>query len=137
MTEWPDVEGGMLTYLKSKLTLPKGVYLGIPVGAGKSPNMFPLVTIQRVGGGDDPSEAPIDRALMQFNVWGTSDRDKARCWNCVAELRGVLSEITGATSLDANVVAFGASVNNIVYAPDGVDGRPRYVVTALVTAANP
>jgi hypothetical protein len=109
------------------------VYLGVPEGALDNPSMFPMLVIQRVGGGQDPSEALLDRALMQVMVIGKG-RDSKGCWDCASDTRDALVAIRGNTALRSNVVAWGAEVNNVTYAPD-VDGRPRYAITALVTAA--
>lgn len=130
-TQWPDVEGALVDYLKTHVT--SNAFLGIPNGVWKAPDKFPLITVQRVGGGQDPSEVPLDLALMQIDVWGRG-RDKAGCWNVVATVRDVLATIRGHTLLRSDVVAYGAEVNNVVYAPDAADGRPRYVITTQVVA---
>jgi hypothetical protein len=47
------------------------VFFGVPKGATEA--TFPLVTVSRVGGGDDFSEVPIDIALVQIDCWGGID----------------------------------------------------------------
>lgn len=138
MTAWPDVEGAMKDYLKTQVTgANQHVFLGVPNGVWEAPNMFPLLTVQRVGGGQDAGEAPIDLALIQIDVWGklpTEGAGKSQCWAVVGEVRDVLDAIRGATLIRSDVWAHGAIVNNISYAPDAADGRPRYVITTQVVA---
>lgn len=129
---WPDVEGAMKDYLATNVASAKGVYLGVPEGALNNPSMFPMIVVQRVGGGQDPSEALIDRPLIQLMVIGKG-RDNAGCWNCASETRDVLAAIRGNTTLRTDVVAYGAEVESVLYTPD-VDGRPRYAITTQVVA---
>lgn len=134
---WPDVEGAMKEYLSTHVASARGVWIGVPEGAlddGADTKMFPMITVQRVGGGQDPSEAEVDLALIQLTVIGRM-RGAQGCWNCTAELRSVLAAIRGNTALRSDVVAYGAEVNSVVFAADA-DGRPRYAVTTLVTAAS-
>lgn len=133
---WPDVEGAMKDYLATNVASAKGVYLGVPEGAlddSADTKMFPMITVQRVGGGQDPSEADVDLALIQLMVIGRK-RGAQGCWDCTAETRSVLAAIRGNTTLRADVVAYGAEVSSVLYTPD-VDGRPRYAITTEVVAA--
>jgi hypothetical protein len=130
---WPDVEGAVKDYLVSEVASARGAYYAVPVGALGTPSMFPMLIVQRVGGGQDPSEAPVDLALMQITVIGR-ERDKEGCWNTTSETRDALAAIRGNTPIRSDVMAYGAEVESVVYSPD-TDGRPRYVVTAMVTAS--
>jgi hypothetical protein len=127
---WPDVEGGMKAYLMGKGLR---AYLGVPAGADKNPSLWPLISITRVGGGQDSSEAPLDLALIQFDVWG-SVGGRVACWGYTAQLRTALDAINGATLLQGQTVAYGADVMSVAFFPDPANDRPRYVVTAQVTS---
>jgi hypothetical protein len=129
----PDVEGAVRDYLRDQDVCDGRVYFGVPTG---SPT-YPLATVQRVGGGDDPSEAPIDQALIQIDVWGRVDAaghtDKAEARTAADAVRAALHAIRGATALSETCTAYGAAVEADLWAPDPTD-RGRYSITALVTA---
>ena len=130
-----DVEGAVRDHLRSLNIDDLGtrVFFGVPDG---DPT-YPLATIQRVGGGDDPGEAPIDLALLQVDVWGRLDAaghtDKAQARAVADDVRAALQAIRGATALTAAVTAYGAAVESDLWAPDPA-GRGRYSITVLVTA---
>lgn len=130
----PDVEGAIRDHLRTTNIDDVGtrVYFGVP----DTPT-FPLITIQRVGGGDDPGEAPIDLALIQIDVWARTDAaghtDKAQARAVADDVRTALQNIRGATSLTDTCIAYGAAVEADLWAPDPTD-RGRYSITALVTA---
>lgn len=130
---WPDVEGALRTWLRTKTTLGVGqrVFFGAPDDAKEAD--YPMITISRVGGGADGSDAPIDLPLIQFDVWAPLRR-KDIALEAVNALRGVLSSVRSPTAVTANVVLYGAEVNTVVYLSDPADNRPRYSVTAQVTA---
>jgi hypothetical protein len=138
MSSWPDVEGALRTHLRANTALVTAlggarVFWEIP-----SDPPWPLVTISRVGGGQDPGEAPVDRALVSFDCWGDLD-DKGRArWReltaVVNALRSALDAIEGRTTLASGVDVFGVSVAGVVRSADPNNGRPRYTVTAEVTA---
>jgi hypothetical protein len=134
VSTWPDVEGSIETYLKAHVPLVSNrVYFGIPVGADKAAKLWPLITVTRIGGGQDSSEAPIDLALIQIDVWG-SLRKKQETWAVVAQVRSVLEGVRGNTALDGTVTAFGAEVVSVAFLPDPASDRPRYVITTQVVA---
>lgn len=134
-----DVEGGLRTYLRAdagiQAVVAQRVFFGIP----DSPT-FPLVVVRRVGGGDDPSEAALDQALVQFDCWGpvtaSGHGDKATAQSVRAAVRKVLRLLAmqGATALDANTVCYGAVVQSDIWLPDPADDMPRYAISAVVTA---
>lgn len=130
---YPDIEGALRDHLRTAGVCAGRVYFGIP----DSDPTYPLATVQRVGGGDDLSEAPIDLALMQITVWGRQDArlhtDKAEARAEANKVRDALYAIRRATALTASVIAYGAAVESDLWAPDPSD-RGRYVITALVTA---
>lgn len=130
-----DVEGAVRDYLRNQDIDDLGarVYFGVPTGSAT----YPLATVQRVGGGDDVSEAPIDQALIQIDVWGRIDNaghtDKAQARAVADGVREALRDIRGATELTDTCIAYGAAVEADLWAPDPTD-RGRYSITALVTA---
>lgn len=134
---WPDVEDAVRQYLRNWPALndiiDRRVFFGVP----KKDARFPMLTIMRVGGGDDTSEAPVDNALIQVQVWGrvpTEGGGKAECTHMALLVRQALSELRSRTSVTTDVDLCGATVANVVWVPDPADDRPRYIVTATVTA---
>lgn len=136
---WPDVEGGLKTYLVADAdvgaVVAGRVYFAVPAEP-----TFPLIVIRRVGGGETPTaEAPVDNALIAFDCWGNV-RDKMSAYTVKAAVRRALFKIRSRVVLRTpaagveGVDAFGASVDGDVWAPDPADDRSRYVVTATVTA---
>lgn len=125
-----DIEGGLRTWLRlqSDITAVVGtrVWFGIPEGA-----TFPLIDLQRVGGGPQEGEAPLDDALIQFDCWGAG-KNKAQAWAVTAALLGVLESMTP-QQLAAGVYGYGVSVESVIFLPDPANSQARYVVTALVT----
>lgn len=134
MSTWPDVEGAVRAWLRAdtgvQAVVDRRVFFGVP----QDPARYPLVTIQRVGGGNDPSaDVPIDQAVLQVDVWG-NPRRKDEAHRALAAVRTALERIRGNTRLDAGTVAFGADVESVAFFPDPADDRPRYTATVLVTA---
>lgn len=139
MSAWPDVEGGLRTYLRtvSALTTALGgqrVFWEVPANPP-----YPCITVTRIGGGETPgSDAPIDNALISFDCWGDFDAAGRGKWRelmtVVNTLRSALEQVRGRTTLATGVHAFGIAVAGVVRAPDPDNGRPRYTVTAEVTA---
>jgi hypothetical protein len=126
-----DVEGGIRDHLRAdagvSAIVGTRVLFGVPSNAE-----FPLVTVQRVGGGDDPSEAPIDLALVQIDCWG-AERNKSQARALADAVREWARSIRRATDLNEEVTAYGAVVESDLWAPDATD-RPRYSITAQVMA---
>lgn len=134
---WPDVEGALRTWLREHADIQAVVGRRVFFGVPKSPT-WPLITVQRIGGGQDSSEAPVDLALVQLDVWGSIDPSgngrKAETTAAVNALRSVLGSVSNRTALTSAVDVFGIEVVSVVWAPDPEDDRPRYVVTAEVAA---
>lgn len=140
--DFPDVEGGIRDYLRGHASVSALVGTRVFFGIPATPT-FPLVVVQRVGGADDPSEAAIDQAVIQIDCWGRlyadSDPthvggDKAGCDAIRRAVRKALRDIRTATALNASVVAYGARVESDPFRPDPDSDRPRYAITASVTA---
>lgn len=127
----PDVEGAVRDALRADddvtALVDERVFFGVP-----SNPTWPLITVQRVGGGDDPGEAPIDLALVQIDCWG-AERNKAQAWAVAAAVRAWAQSVRRATALTEEVTAYAVTVESVLWAPDPTD-RPRYSITALVMA---
>lgn len=146
MTEsYPDIEGGLRTFLRADTGViaatadvqgAASVWFGIPKGATE--DYFPLITIMRVGGGDDASDIPIDRALLQIDCWGSlhtnGNGNKASATTLVNAVRSALRAVRRRTELATGIYAFGFNVESSIWLPDPDNDRPRYVVTAEGTA---
>lgn len=138
----PDIEGALRTWLRAQATITavvgNRVFFGVPKGATEA--SFPLITVQLVDASDDASEAPLTQALVQFDVWGSIDESgngkKADATAVVNTLRSVFRTVRGRTALTASVAAFGIDTVGIGWSPDPDNDRPRYVVTAEVTAVS-
>lgn len=129
----PDVEGACRTHMR--------LNAGIAAAVGEKV-LFGVVgddaqiTVRRVGGGDDTSEAPIHQALIQFDCWG-APRNKAQAWAVASAVLSWARAIRRATALTTEVTAYGVDVESVIWAPDDAD-RPRYSITASVMArSNP
>ena len=132
---WPDVEGAVRDHLRADADVAAlvgtRVFFGVPLDSnGQVTAQLPLVTISRVGGGDDASEAPIDQALLQIDCWAAS-RNKAQAHAVTSAVRKSLTEIR--TAEVGSTVLFGAVVESVIWSPDPKD-LPRYSLTALVSA---
>lgn len=137
--EFPDVEGGLRTYLRADVALTTAlggqrVFMQVP-----DDPPYPCVTVARVGGGESAtSDTPVDHALVSIECWGELDANGRPKWvalmSVVNAVRSALSVIRGRTTLSSDVDAFGVTVAGVVRAPDPDNGRPRYVVTAEVAA---
>jgi hypothetical protein len=136
----PDVEGGVRTFLRANAEVAaivgQRVFFGVPKGATEA--TFPLVTVSRIGGGDDFSEVPIDIALLQIDCWGGIDDSgngkKAEAVSLLNAVRNACLAIRGRVALNSSVDAAGIFVQSVVWLPDPANDRPRYSVTAEVTA---
>jgi Protein of unknown function (DUF3168) len=130
MSNWPDCEGSMRDYLRADASLAalvgNRVFFGIPDRVA-----FPLVTVTRVSGGDDPSTIPIDRPLLQLDCWGRKG-NKTEAFNVAAAVRDALFAISNTTS--GTALLYGASVIGGVFFPDPETDQPRYVLTVELAA---
>jgi hypothetical protein len=133
--DFPDVEGAVREYLMAQGSVNA---LGSGFFAIPDKPTFPLFVVSRVGGGDDTSEAVIDQALIQIDVWGPTRAEqrggKATTTAMALAIRSVLRAIRGLTALNATVSAYGAEVISMVTPPDPRSDRPRYALTVAVTA---
>ena len=137
--QFPDTEGAIRSWLRDQLAVRavvgNRVFFGVPKAATEA--TFPLVTVQLVSTVPDPSEAPIDRSLIQIDCWGSLDASgngqKAAATALVNTIRALCHSITQPTPM-GTVTVFGCNVESVTWLPDPTNDRPRYSVTAEVTA---
>lgn len=130
--DFSDVEEGVRQYLRNDTDVDAVVDRRVFFGVPKEGPTFPLITVRRVGGGDDASEAPVDLAVVSISCWGTNTKSSA--WSTAAAVRKALHKIRRKTLLAPGVYAHGATVDGVIWSPDPEDARPRYIVTTRVTA---
>lgn len=124
-----DIEGAIRTALRADSGVSAIVAQRVHFGVPTNPT-WPLVTVQRVGGGDDPSEAPIDLPLVQIDCWG-AERNKAQARALADAVRAWCRTIRTATDLDTITTVYGVNVDSDIWTPDATD-RPRYSITCSV-----
>lgn len=133
MSTWPDTEGALKTFLAADTAIAaivgSRVFFGMPTNVTDAD--FPMVTLQRVGGGEAAGDAPVDEALVQIDCWGAV-RDKASAWTLCSAVRDRLTQ-RGDVALNGTVRA-GLVVDSVIWLPDPDNARARYSVTAEVTA---
>lgn len=136
MSAFGDVEGAVKTLLRQAPVAGGRVFFDFPRPAQGEPT-YPFVVIQRVGGGDDLGEAPLDVALVQVDVWGDLDASGHPAWaslmSVVNAVRDALYMLSGRTTI-GDVDLFGAQEAGMVRLVDQANGRPRYSLTVEVTA---
>lgn len=138
MSTWPDPEGLTRDHLKATAAVSaivgSRVFFGIPKKAIET--TFPLVVVARVGGGQDPGEAPLDLPLLQIDCWGSlnsaGDGLKAACTALVNAVRSSLEAMGTETRVAGHEV--GVNVESVLWLPDPDNQRPRYSITAEVAA---
>jgi len=138
--ESPDPEGAIRAYLRAdsdvSAIVGNRVFFGVPRSAIEA--TFPLVTVARIGGVDDPSEAPVDLGLIDISCWGSIDASgnglKASATALANAVRSALHRIRQRTSAGTATDVFGVQVAGVVWAPDPDTDRPRYVITAEVVS---
>jgi hypothetical protein len=130
--DWPDIEKGLRAYLRADPDVTALVNSRVFFGVPRKDPIFPLITVSRIGGGEDRSEADVDVAVYSVSCWGNSSKQEAL--DVANAVRKALRKIRGRTALAPGVIAFGATVDTVLWRPDPADDRPRYIVTGQVTA---
>lgn len=136
MSTWADVEGAVRDHLRADAGVAAlvgaRVFFGIPKTAPAG--SWPLVVVQRVGGGQDGSDAPVDVALVQVDCWGTLDGSGNGVKSVATALVNTVRAALETVGTDQAAVLRGAVVQSVLWLPDPDNDRPRYAVTAEVTA---
>lgn len=126
----------MRTYLRAKTPAANRVFFGIPKDANDG--TWPLIVVSRVGGGQDGSDAPVDVSLIQLDCWAGFDASgngrKADAQALVNSARAALESMGTDKPIVAGTQLHGANVESVLWLPDPDNDRPRYVLTAEVTA---
>lgn len=138
MSTWPDVEGLVRDGLRADAGVTaivgQRVFFGIPKEAKDS--TFPLVVVRRVGGGQADGEAPLDVAGIQIDCWGSIVRGNGVKSTATALVNAVRSWCES-VGTDSTSTLAGANVESVLWLPDPDDDRPRYALTAEVSAIVP
>lgn len=135
----PDVEGAVREYLRQNARTTAVVGQRILLGVD-NPSGFPVVSLQRIGGGFAATDAEglVDYALLQVDVWGDVHA-KASAWAAtsavVVALRQDLAAGGGYTAAGKATLK-GAEVQSWLFSPDESE-RARYIITAQVVAVPP
>jgi hypothetical protein len=133
MSAWPDVDGAVRTWLRAdtgvQAIAAQRCYFGVP----KPEPVWPLTTVQRVGGGNAPGDAPVDEAQIQIDCWGeiypSGNGNKSQAWQLARAVRAALEVVND--TLIATGVRAAIDVESVSYAPDPTNDRPRYIVSAV------
>lgn len=138
MSTWADVEGLLRDHLRADTGVAAivgaRVFFGVPKRASES--TFPLVVVSRVGGGQDASDASLDVALVQVDCWGSIANGNGLKAGCTALVNSVRAALD-AVGTDSTAVLKGANVETVLWLPAVDNDRPRYAVTAVVSAVSP
>jgi hypothetical protein len=134
----PDVEGAVKDYLRQAAEV-TATACGTRTFLAPDDPEFPYNRVWRIGGGEDTSNAPIDQALIQIDVFGQvrqlAEADTVRR-GIRAALRRLQDEpftAAGKARLLGAVVRDDRRLPDLEAQDGGVTGaRPRYVITALV-----
>lgn len=136
---YPDVEGAVRALLRANTgvaaLVSTRVFFGVPRNAEEVD--YPLVTVSRVGGGQAPGPTPLDVALIQVDVWGkflaSGPGDKAGATAVLNAVRSALDVTQSVTPLTGHQI-LGAESGTVIWLPDPDTDRPRYTLTAEVSA---
>lgn len=135
--ELPDVEGALVAFLKANTAVAALVATRVFYGIPKATPVWPLVTVARIGGGDDASDAPVDEGVLQVDCWGTISTSgygqKLPCTQLKNAVRSALRSFTGGV-LATGVYAGGITVQSDIWLPDPADDRPRYSLIVELAA---
>jgi hypothetical protein len=123
-----DAEGAVRAWARANAAIAAAFTGGIYFGPPEGTVMFPLVRLQRVGGGPVPGDTPLDDAAISFLVWGSS---KAQAAAAVMVLASEVQSMTCGTAMGSGAVGLGARVTlGPVWSPDPDTDRPRYLLDA-------
>jgi len=128
----PDVEAGLVSFLLAQASITTLVSTRVFFGVPRNSPTLPLIVVQRVGGGDDVSEAAIDNAVVTLHCWGRSKLEALTVTNTVRTSLRSIRRVT----VHNGVALYGIPIiDSVVWSPDPQDDTPRYILTARVTAA--
>jgi hypothetical protein len=99
------------------------------INYGVAPGDASQISVWRVGGGDDVSDAPLDRATLQFDVWHGTSYNTAK--NVKNRLRALLRELRP-QELDSNGFGYGAEVQTEIFLDDRESSIVHFALTVNV-----
>lgn len=132
MSSWPDPEGAVRDWLRTRPSVQaiaaQRVFFGVP----KVDPVWPLVSVFRIGGGNALGDAPVDEPILQIDCWGelypNGNGNKAQALALANAVRGELADLDNDTLIATGVRAAIEAVE-MTFAPDPDNDRPRYVLT--------
>lgn len=131
----PDVEGAVREYLRQNTRVTDLVGQRVLLGVD-NPSGFPVVSIQRIGGGTQPDgEALLDYALLQLDVWGDV-HGKAAAWDATAAVVVALRQDLSRYNAAGKALLHSGHPLSWPFQPDQSE-RARYIITATVVASPP
>lgn len=121
-----DAEGAVRAWARANSAIAAAFTGGIYFGPPEGTVTFPLVRVQRIGGGPVPGDTPLDDAAMSFLVWGSA---KAQAATAAMVLVSEIESMPCGTAMGSGAVGLGARVTlGPVWSPDPDTDRPRYIV---------
>lgn len=99
--------------------------LGLVAGDGAQ------IVVRRIGGGEDSSEAPVDVALLQIDVWGDTNGSLEDCATIKSTVRGALLDIRSPVTAGGAKIHSASTIDDN-WAPDPDTDQPRFVLTVRV-----
>lgn len=123
-----DAEGAVRAWARANAAIVAAFTGGIYFGPPEGTPTFPLLRVQRVGGGPVAGDTPIDDAAISFLAWGSN---KAQVAAAVMVLASEVESMLCGTAMGSGAVGLGARVTlGPVWSPDPDTDRPRYVLDA-------
>lgn len=93
--------------------------------------VYPLITVQRVGGAPLNQDVPIDGPLIQFDVLGEKRTDKAAVGAIAYQLASAVMSLRSGTAMGTAAVALSGTVTSgPLWMPEPETGRARYSLDA-------
>lgn len=133
MSSWPDPEGALRTWLRTRPAVNALVAQRVFFGVPKPDPVWPLVVVSRIGGGNGVGDAPVDEPIIQIDCWGelyaSGNGNRAQALALANAVRAELLDLDNDTVIVTGVRAAIEAVE-MTFAPDPDNDRPRYVLTA-------
>lgn len=132
---YPDAETAVKAWARTLGIVGTRVFLGLPAKA----SAYPIVVVQRVGGGPLPGDTPVDGALLQLEVWGRppdqgsrGGQDRATVAAAAHALADQVASLVPGTRMGTAAVSGGAEVTRSpTWSPDPDDRQGRYLLDGV------
>jgi len=142
VTAGPDVEGALKDYFRQQVDVLATAAGDRTFLTSRTGSVFPYIVITQIGGGEDTSDAPMDNALIQIDVFGRV-RQLAEADAVRKAVRVALVKLSmeGGFDVPGKGRLLGTAIRDQRRFPepeaqdaDGTVGeRPRYIITASVS----